>query len=427
MNKYYKLAMIILFSGLLLIGCGSDDDAAEPNQGDSYPVNNKDESDSNAENDSESDVSGSKVTEIHTLEEEDDITRENISINYDGSVVYFDLVDDSGEDETNTPYFYYNGDMFDASSVDSFSDCKYNVNAADTIYFTGTCKDEKDTRVSVVYDITENTITHSTDRDRNVHVLNDGRVLYTTEFSEDGTIYELTEDGEEPFIEIEDMPTILNFSVDQNNEVFFIYGANDEYWNSYVFDTTSDSEPVPFQSVPDDDEATTVEGRISPDGKYIMYRYRGVTGGKHYNYVDSYIYNRDSEEEIHLGHGFDMNFVRSNGFVFDEVREYGQVIYNMETDTWLAPDTADITYFDSTYKDEYLDEADQEDFQRSSFVAISGDGETVLTLDRFRPLSEDRVEYSKLHTISTEDYIKFLEEYDIEIDFEPSPFDEKGA
>ncbi|MFD2046651.1 hypothetical protein ACFSTA_20540 [Ornithinibacillus salinisoli] len=428
MQKYFKLIMVILFSGLLLIGCSSDDDTTEPVQGNSDSGTNEGESDSNTEeNDSNSEVGEPIVTEIHSLQEEEDISRDNISINYDGSVVFFNLEDDTGEDEERTPYFYYNGDMIDASSIDSFTDCIFSMKESDTIYFTGSCKDENETRVSVVYDITENTITHSTDSDRNLKVLNDGRVLFTVEYSEDGTIYELTEDGEEPFIEIEDMPTILGFNFDHNGEVFFIYGANDENWNSYVYDTTSDSEPVPFQSVPDDDEATTVEGRISPDGKYIMYRYRGVTGGKHYNYVDSYIYDRDTEEEIQLGHGFEMNFVRPNGYVIDEIREYGQVIFNVDTNTWLGPDTADITYFDSTYKDEYLDDTDSDDFQRSSFVALSGDGETVLTLDRFRALGEDDEDFSKLQTISTENYIQFLEEYDIEIDFEPSPFNENGA
>lgn len=39
-----------------------------------------------------------------------------------------------------------------------------------------------------------------------------------------------------------------------------------------------------------------------------------------YNYVDSYIFDRETEEEIHLDHGFDMNFDRPNGYKVDNVR-----------------------------------------------------------------------------------------------------------
>src|SRR5699024_10091475 len=147
--------------------------------------------------------------------------------------------------------------------------------------------------------------------------LADGRVLAIDEYNNGGEIYELTEDGEEPFIVMDDMTDVLGISADQEGDVFFIYGANNDYWNAYIYDSESDSDPTLFEEVPDDDEAKAVVGNISPDGKYIMYQLRGVSGGAHYNYVDSYIFNTETEEEIHLGHGFDNNFVRTNGYVFD--------------------------------------------------------------------------------------------------------------
>ncbi|MDX8045318.1 hypothetical protein SH601_04885 [Gracilibacillus sp. S3-1-1] len=416
MKKYYALVSILVFTGLLMIGCSSND-ATEDTQ-ENIEENNRETSSQSIENKPD-------FTEIHELEQDRDISRELMSINYDGSIVFFNLEDTSGDDKIKTPYFYYDEELIDASSVGDFTECRFRLYESDTTNATGKCKDPDGTRVAVVYDVANNTITHATDNDRILYPLNDGRVLFTIEYGHDGTIYELTENGTEPFIEIDDIPSILDISYDQDAEVFFIDGANDDYWNAYVYDTTSEEGPVLFREVADDDEATTVEGNISPDGKYIFYRYRGITSGKHYNYNEHYIYNRETEEEIGLGQGFSLNFVRPNGWVIDDVRKYGQVIYNVHTDKWLAPEEADINFTDSTYANQYISEEDKEHFRGTTVAAISGDGETVLLLDSFYPLGEDK--YTKLKTMATDDYINFLEENDVEIDFEPSPFDEKGA
>src|SRR5699024_548050 len=185
------------------------------------------------------------LTDIHSFEHEDDIDIENISINYDGSVVFFNEVDETGDDEVITPYFVYDGDVRDVSSIDNFSDCRfYSIDETNTHYFTGVCYDEDDDRVPVVYDVKNDVITHSADRDKILTVLADGRVLAIDEYNNGGEIYELTEDGEEPFIVMDDMTDVLGISADQEGDVFFIYGANNDYWNAYIYDSESDSDPT---------------------------------------------------------------------------------------------------------------------------------------------------------------------------------------
>ena len=423
MARYVKLAFILFVASILLLGCGSDDESStgEQNGDDTTDVENTD----NAAEDEQVNENESILTELHSFQDEDDIHVEDISINYDGSVVFFNEVEEVGDDEEFTPYFIHNGEVKDVSSIDTYSNCRfYSINEENTYYFTGTCYDENDDRVSVVYDIENDTISHTTDRDKMLTVLADGRVLFFEQYENGGEIYELTENGEELFLDLEDMTDVLGISADQQGETFFIYGANNDYWNSYIYDAGNDSEPVLFEEVPDDDEAKTVEGNISPDGKYIMYRYRGVSGGEHYNYTDGYIFDRDTEEEIHLGHGFDMNFVRPNGYIIDEVREYGQVIFNVDSSKWLAPEEKDFSFTESLYATEYVDE-EEGNISTSAFIAISGDGETTLMLDTFN--GADSETYFKIQTIKTEDYIRSLEDQDVEIDFEPSPFNEIGA
>lgn len=121
-----------------------------------------------------------------------------------------------------------------------------------------------------MYDVVNDTITHTTDRDKMLTVLADGRVLFFEQYENNGEIYELTENGEELFVVLEDMTDVLGISADQQGEEFFIYGANNDYWNAYIYDAVNE-EAVLFDEVLDDDEATAVEGKISPDGKYIMY------------------------------------------------------------------------------------------------------------------------------------------------------------
>lgn len=430
MSKRILFLSLCLIFLVIFIGACSNQENVNGKQDNeevsSQPVENENNETGQAEENGENKENNAVLTELHSFEHVDEIDVENISINYDGSVVFFREVDELGEDEEVTPYFIYNNELIDASSIDAYSNCSFHsIDEKDTFYFNGTCYDEDDDRVAVVYDVTNNTITHSTDTDRILTVLADGRVLFFDRYENNGIIYELTENGEETFLEMEGMTDVLGISVDQNNEVFFIYGANDEYWNSYIYDTQNDTEPVLFREVLDDDDATTVEGEISPNGQFIMYRYRGVTGGKHYNYVDSYIFDRESEEEIHLGHGFDRDFVRTNGYLFDDVREYGQVIFNIDSSKWLGPDEKEFSFRDSIYVNEYVDKEERDAISVSRFKAISGDGETILLLDSFRGM--DTEDYSKIQTINIEDYIRSLEEQDVEIDFEPSPFNEIGA
>lgn len=431
MKNYLKALITFLLVALILFGCGSEDADSNPSENNDEAATSKNNQEEEAESES-NDLSNEKenvLSEIHSFEEEEDIDLENISINYDGSVVFFNEVDDSGEDEIITPYFIYNGDLIDASSIDNHSNCRfYSTDEENTYYFSGVCYDENDDRVAVVYDVETNTITHSTDRGNLLTALADGRVLFTKEYSGDGTIYELTDNGEEVFLEFDNMTDILGISADTNSEVFFIYGAdtNNKVWNAFVYDTANDTDPVLFDEIPDDEEAKTVEGKISPNGKYIMFRHRGVSGGEHYNYVDNFIFNRETEEEIELGQGFDLNFVRPNGYVFDDVRKYGPVIYNTESATWLAPEEKDFSFMDSLYANEYINEEERNRISLSRFQGLSGDGEKILLLDSFRG-SDGGEDYFKFHIIQTEDYIHSLEEQDVEIDFEPSPFDEKGA
>lgn len=421
MTRYVRPLFVLLLTSLFVLGCGLDNEDPTISENDG----SVDEKSNNNETDNHSNKSKSILSVVHSFEEKEDIDVENISINYDGSIIFFNEVDDSGEDEEITPYFIHNGDLIEASSVGNYSDCRfYSMDEKNTSYVSGICDDENDDRVAVVYDVENNTITHSTDRDKILTVLADGRVLFTVQYSGDGTIYELTENGEEPFLVMGDMTDVLGISSDEKGEIFFIYGANNDYWNAYIYDTENDSEPVLFDEIPDDAEAKTVEGEISPDEKYIMYRHRGVSGGEHYNYVDSYILDRDTEEEIHLGHGFDLNFVRPNGYVFDEVREYGRVIYNTDSARWLAPEEKDFSFIDSIYANEYIDAEEKSAISTSNFQGISGDGEAILILDKFRG-TDDEKDYFKLHTMKTEDYVHSLEDQDVEIDFEPSPFNEK--
>ncbi|WP_026673530.1 hypothetical protein [Alkalihalobacterium bogoriense] len=422
MRKYAKFNFVMIAAILLLWGCSSNEE-----------VSNNDSSENNASIEKE-DTSVSEtstvIEEVYSFEEEEGVKYDAISINYDGSVVFFNKVDKSGEKEMTTPYFVYNGEVIDASTIGVYTDCRfYGIKATSTHYFEGRCKDETETNVSVVFNIEANEISHSANSDYTLYALPTGKVLYIESYSDEGTIYELTDKGSSPFITINDMPTILGFNFDQSGEIFFIYGANDDEWKAYTYDASKDSDPVLFKAVPDDDEATTVEGQISPDGQYIMYRLRGVSGGKHYNYVDSYIFNLQSEEEIHIGHGFGMNFVRPNGFVFDSVREYGQVIYDMGANRWFGYRGSDIKFFESVYKNEYLNETERDLFSSSEFLALSGDGETVLTLDWFYGTDEsgNSVNEEKIQKISISDYIHFIESLDVEIDFIPSEFNEIGA
>ncbi|MFA1821690.1 hypothetical protein ACDX78_16160 [Virgibacillus oceani] len=428
MNKrIFLLALTIIFAVFIITACSNqDNENGEQNSEEASSQSDENNEGNQANEKEQNDENGTVLTELHSYEDDDDADVENISINYDGSVVFFREMDESGEDEEVTPYFIYDNELIDASSIDTYSNCSfYSIDEKNTFYFTGTCYDADDERVSVVYDVTNDTITHSADSNKILTALADGRVLSIDEYDNDGVIYELTEDGEEAFLEMDDMTTVLGISADQENEKFFIDGANDDFWNSYIYETENDSDPVLFKEVPDDDNATTVEGEISPDGQYIMYRYRGVSGGEHYNYVDSYIFDRESEEEIHLGHGFDINFVRPNGYVFDEVREYGQVVFNIDSSKWLGPDEKDFSFIESLYANEYIEEEEGNTISGSKFMGISGDGETVLVLDRFKDI--DKGDNYKIQTIKTEDYIHSLEDQDVEIDFEPSPFNEKGA
>lgn len=110
-----------------------------------------------------------------------------------------------------------------------------------------------------------------------------------------------------------------------------------------------------------------------------------ISGGKHYNFADSYI--------------FDMSLLK-----------------------WLGPDEKDFSFIDSMY----VDEEERDALIPSHFMAISGDGETIVTIDKFRG-SEVEADFLKIQTIKTEDYICSLEDQNVEISFELSPLDEKGT
>src|SRR5699024_3547089 len=166
MANYIKLALILLFSSLILFGCNSDDEesaARENNDGTTADEGNNENTDADSSDDAnsnetdtdeQSNGNGDVLTDIHSFEHEDDIDIENILKKYDGCVVLFNAVDETGDDAVITTYLVYDRDVRDVSTIDNFSDCRfYSIDKTNTHYFTGVCYDVDDDRVPVVYDV----------------------------------------------------------------------------------------------------------------------------------------------------------------------------------------------------------------------------------------------------------------------------------
>lgn len=90
-----KFLTILLLAGLFLYGCSSDDEEISPSENNSDSATSEETNEEETETDTEEPANENVLSEVHTYEEEEDIDLEDISINYDGSVVFFNEVDES--------------------------------------------------------------------------------------------------------------------------------------------------------------------------------------------------------------------------------------------------------------------------------------------------------------------------------------------